>query len=172
LSSEFVSGHLGNYSSCPDEGYTPAAPAGEQGGAGLAGDCAAEDCGIYNCDTAQITFTITNTGEVEGLDLAIATIELYDVDGTLVAELPVIEVLDMDAMDMEASVPMSNIAPDTTKLFMVTFQGPAEPWTLLSTDSERGYGHSGTVVIRFQASNHADFLLKSPLIYVLDNIAT
>ncbi|MEZ4459030.1 MAG: hypothetical protein R3E66_04750, partial [bacterium] len=165
LSAEFVSGHLGNYLDCPDEGYSVSADAGEQG-ALLAGDCAAESCGILNCETAQITFTIKNRGTVDAVGMRVDAVKLYDGDGALVAELPV-----MDVTDLSTSEPMDGLPADDERVFRMLYQGPAQPWDLLMT-SERGYGYSATVVIELSAENHPSFFIKSPLIYVLDSVAT
>jgi hypothetical protein len=167
LSAEFVSGHLGNYLDCPEQGYHAGARSAEPGGAGLwEGDCAEDGCGILNCEGAQVTFTLKNEGRVEAQNLRITSIELFNTDGLKVADLPLESV-----QAVETGEPLANVGGDSQGMFYMFFKGPAQPYELLEAQDGQ-WGRAGILLIKLKADNHAEFTLETPNIYVLDNIAT
>jgi hypothetical protein len=153
----FVSGHLGNYRDCPGDGYTgevavggstsegePVAPPGEQGDFApcMEGD---ESCtnAILNCEQAQLTVSLSNLGDAIATGLQVDRVELYNLDGDKVADLPVQAVSEQnEAYDGDLDI-------DESTTLRVDFQGPQNPYKLLSSgpDSDAGRfagdGHDG-----------------------------
>ena len=90
LDGVFVSGHLGNYTDCRDQGYTEAdgqdrasAPANDADvgfGACQPTDDGDGSCGSYplNCEDAQFTIELSNKGEITARGVSIERIELLD----------------------------------------------------------------------------------------------
>lgn len=186
LEGTYVSGHLGNYRDCPDDGYTPesstdstgraGAPA-EPDGDGYAGDCAeGQDCGGFtmNCEDAQMTVRLTNPSSFDATGLQASTIELYDADGVLRATLPL-----MDTVDTATNESFDGKLKAGEKITLrVEFLGPEDPYMLLSTDDASGdagrigSGAHGTVGITFRAATHKDLLVESSELYPVPSVDT
>lgn len=165
LSAEFVSGHLGNYMDCPEQGYSGGDQAGRAPGL-WEGDCAEDGCGILNCEGAQVTFSLDNAGRVEARNLRITGIELFNADGAKVADLPAESVT-----HVETGEPMLELAGDSQGMFYLFFKGPAQPYDLLQAQDGQ-LGRAGVLIIKLKADNHAEITIETPYIYVLDAIAT
>lgn len=180
LKGTFVSGHLGNYDSCPDDGYSegasedaPAsAPAGE-----FAGDCAedSDDCGVFlNCEDAQVTLRLINTGDEPAIGVQVTRIELFDANGVSQAVLPLMATTDVTtpgaSVAFDGSIPLG-----AERALRVDFQGPQSPWELLATgsdDSGRYANHVGTIEITFTAENRRGEVIVRGEVSALPSMAT
>lgn len=165
LRGEFLGGHLGNYLECPEQGYSGEARSAEAPGL-WAGDCAEDSCGILNCEGAQITFSLRNEGEVSASNLRVTSIELFDAQGVKVADLPVESVIDANSQE-----PMTRLGGLSEATYYLFYQGPAQPWDILDS-GDRSWGQGGTLIFTVDADNHPPVQIETPMIYVLDAIAT
>lgn len=85
LSLAYISGHLGAYWDCPDQAMPARAEAAERRAGApeadedglIAGDCADENCGLLNCEPAQMRLRITNDGAdaLESVDVKRLTLD-------------------------------------------------------------------------------------------------
>lgn len=177
LEGVFVSGHLGNYVDCPSDGYTPESNDNSMDDPGelWVGDCAAEmdSCtGFENCEDAQVTVVLENSGEATALGVDVVKIELFDEDGTSQATLPLMGVSvsgSSDEFDGEIEV-------DEEQILRVDFQGPQSPYELLrSADGDMdpsGTRPAGFVEITFASDNHDDVIIMSTEIYSVPSVET
>lgn len=177
----FVSGHLGNYRDCPGDGYTgdqALGGAGDRGGVSPQGDIAEGACPedvacepILNCEDAQATVNVSNSGDADALGLQVDRVELYNSLGELVAELPVIATTEAGAaFDGQLDV-------DETLTLRIDFQGPENPYTLLNTADESGDSRfapesSGTVRIILSGDNHGEVTIEGKEIFSVPSIDT
>lgn len=176
----FVSGHLGNYWDCPEDGYTQPVVGGSDGAAPppgedadfapcMEGDDSCQNV-ILNCENASLTVSLSNIGEAIGEGLQVDRVELYNTSGTKVADLPVLEVTENNAAFD------GQIGLDETLSLRVDFQGPANPYDLLSeptSDGSRGIGaDSGTVRVIISADNHDDVEIEGKSIYSIPGVDT
>lgn len=175
VSGTYVSGHLGNYRDCPGDGYSPQS-SDSDGDAG-AGACApGTECEWNgNCEDAQLTVRLTNTGEGAVHGLQVATIELFDADGVSQAVLPLMQTVVVgtgEAFDGELE------AGEETML-RVEFQGPEAPDSLLNTEStdgdfsgDRSADNYGTIDMTFTADNHDDVVIETTALYPVPSVDT
>ncbi len=187
LSATYVSGHLGNYLDCPDDGYTAEstmsgeAPSDGDAGA-FAGDCAeGDDCSYeMNCEDAQVTVRLSNDGEAAATGLQVVTIELFDADGVSKATLPL-----MDAVDTATAETFDGTLEAGQEVTLrVEFQGPASPDSLLETANDdgddagdepiggRSSGNHGIIEVTIGADNHDDVSVESTELYPVPSVAT
>ena len=98
MSLAYVSAHLGSTWDCAEPGVrigpTTAESPADMGSAGAAapseaGDCLDSNCGPMNCESGSIMVQIQNTGDTELSGLEVTDLQLLQVDGTELAELPV-----------------------------------------------------------------------------------
>jgi hypothetical protein len=175
----FVSGHLGNYNGCPDQGYTPEDSSGEPSGdfapTGGSGACApGQECRSFaQCEDAQITVRLSNDGPVAAEALQVTEIELFDTEGTSRATLPLVEVVDTDT----GEVFDGRLEPGEEVTLRIEYLGPQNPYQMLETSSDPsgdgiGQGYGGTLEITFEARNHDDVVVESAEIYSVPSIAT
>lgn len=177
LKGSFISGHLGNYWDCPDEGYTPDttqsdAPAGAPADADFA-PCAAEDesCGgPLNCDGAQLTIRLTNGGQGDAEGLEITKIEIFDQDGLSLAVLPVIAAFDASTNETFDGTLEAGKSID----LRVDFRGPANLYELMPADDSgaRSSGESALIEVTVSADNHDDVLIDGGEVFVLPTVVT
>ena len=175
----FLSGHLGNYSDCPEDGYTergsatlPGEPVG--GGDTDAGACEppepgedSDGCvGFFRCEGAQFTIMIKNTGEVAATGVDLAKIGLLGDDGEVAATLPVGEMWDSSnraMFDGEVDV-------DEEVTITVDFLGPEDISEFVP--SQNRWGGGAALELTVGADNHDDVTLKTKEVYVVSDIAT
>ncbi|TXD34263.1 hypothetical protein FRC98_18895 [Lujinxingia vulgaris] len=180
LKGMFVSGHLGNYESCPEDGYSDDASGDEPAGAPaaeFAGDCAEDspDCGIFlNCEDAQVTLRLNNTGDEPAVGVQVTRIELFDANGVSRAVLPLMEVSDVTTPGSSVTFD-GMIGVGAERALRVDFQGPQSPWELLATeddDSGRYANHGGTIEITFRAENRRGEVIVRGEVSALPSMAT
>ncbi len=176
LEASFISGHLGNYWDCPDDGYSDASGEPSVGDAPM-GDMApceeGEDCGtdgyMLNCEDAQAMVLLSNSGEESARDLQVTTIELFDSHGVSRAVLPLMDITDTTlgvAFDGELEI-------DDERRLRIDFQGPAYPYELLTDAQEDGrWGYAGYLEITFTASNHDEVIVITTELYPVPSMAT
>lgn len=172
----FVSGHLGNYSGCEDEGYAPDAgarsgapePSGEEGGL-WAGDCAEDspNCGISMCEPAQLTIKLDNLGTAEALGMTVSKLSIYNSDGEFLADLPLESVVDAESGEAAPEA----LQAEESRTLRVQFQGPAHPYEFLE-DESGAFRNSGTMQITVEFENHEAVIIKTGALYSIDNVAT
>lgn len=133
LEAIFLSGHLGGYADCPDEGYTEAGGASsdeDSRGAPGAGDCAppepGEDSGgcggFWGCEGAQFTLKLVNNGEAKAVGISFESIGLLGDDGDVAAILPFIGMTDaMSGGDFDGEL---EVGEEVT--LRVEFLGPED----------------------------------------------
>ena len=163
ITSAFISGHLGSYWDCPDEGYTPD---GDAGGAGAdeAGACFAEDADgcLLNCEGAQLTILVSNVQELPLENVRITRLDLLDADREVVAErLPIISVVDENGEEAHPTLQQG----EEVRL-RIDYRGPAYPYELLGS---HGYGF---LAITIEADHAESDVLGTSEVYVLPSIAT
>lgn len=176
LQGVFVSGHLGNYSDCPEDGWTDDTTIGSDR-APAEGDIAEGACApgtectpILNCEVAQATINLSNVGEALGTGVQVDRLELFNDDGEMVAELPVI------AVDESGATFDGEVAIDETVTLRIDFQGPQNPYGLLSSDTAdagrfAGSG-SGTLRIVLSADDHDEIKVEGKEIYAVPSVDT
>ncbi|RAL20080.1 hypothetical protein DL240_18795 [Lujinxingia litoralis] len=181
LKGTFISGHLGNYESCPEDGYSDEAEGDAPAGApaeDFAADCAedSEDCGgvFLNCEDAQVTLRLINTGDEPAVGVQVTRIELFDTNGVSKAVLPLMGVSDVTTpgatVDFEGVIPVG-----AERALRVDFQGPQSPWELLATDGEdsgRHANHGGIIEITFRAENRRGEVVVRGEVSALPSMAT
>jgi hypothetical protein len=178
LDGTYISGHLGNYDSCPDDGYS--AEGNTESSEPASGDFAAgacaegEDCSsLQACEDGQITVRLRNTGEEDARGLQITTLNLFDAEGQLRATLPLIA-----AVETDTNEPFDGtLAADKEVTLRVEFQGPANPYSLLQPASgasgDRSMGSSyGTLEVTVSGENHDDVVVESTELYPVPSVAT
>lgn len=118
LSLTFVSGHLGNYSNCPEEAMPlpGAAEAPEAGAARVDGDCALEGCGSLNCDAAMVIVQVENVGDAPAQALSARDVAVL-MNGPLNTEI-------LAVVDVEDSEAPGALAPGETVQLRIDFRGP------------------------------------------------
>ena len=132
LTLTYVSGHLGTYWDCPenahggttsasgkmDEAGGPAAEPGEAGA--FAGDCAeGQDCGGFmNCEDAQLTIRVRNTGDGAATDVVVTDLQLMTSQGDFITAL---EVIGTQAVGDDWT---GTLEPGAEVLIRVDFRGP------------------------------------------------
>lgn len=131
LDGVFVSGHLGNYSDCRDQGYseesgleTAGAPARDADvSAGACEPSEDDSCGSYplNCEDAQFTVELSNKGEITARGVSIERIELLDANGRVLTSLPHIQTVDTKTLDRFDG----RVEPGEKLILRVDFQGPS-----------------------------------------------
>jgi hypothetical protein len=174
----YISGHLGNYDSCPEDGYTTE---GSASGASTSGDADAAPCREGDdcswemaCEDAQLTVKLSNIGNEKARGLQVTTIELFDADGVSRAVLPLI-----DAVDTSTNTPFDGTLADGQDVTLrVGFQGPQNPYMLLQTEPDssggmdRSAGGYGTIELTVSADNHDDVIIVSSELYAVPSVDT
>ena len=131
----YVSGHLGTYFDCRDEGYTEreesAKRSSEPSGDIAEGACAPPEdeldseysCGggPLNCQAAQVTLRLSNTSTVDIEGISIDTLDLIGDDDKVAATLPLIEVIDSDGLFFDGK-----LAAGEEVVLRIEFQGPSD----------------------------------------------
>ncbi len=179
LEAIYVAGHLGNYLDCPADGYTEnsgpgggnaagrAAPADED----FAGDCApSEDgggcSGPLNCEQAQFTVKLVNSGDTAGAAIAIEKIALLGADGEVAATLPLIGMV--DTATGEAFGGTLEAGAEVT--LRVDYQGPVDISEFLPDESR--WNGSATMEVTFGSDNHPNVVIETKAVAVLPSVVT
>jgi hypothetical protein len=115
--------------------------------------------------------SLSSVGELPALDVAIASLDLYDSDGELRAELPILDVVEVDTGEaIHAELP-----PGDERLVRITFRGPANPHDFLAPlngDDDGLYPYPGEVHIHVDSSNAPNLTIVSTLITPISDIDT
>lgn len=170
----FVSGHLGNYMDCPAEGFPNASEgAGARAEAADFAPCPedqADSCGgPLNCEGAQMTVRITNTG-APLTGVTITKIELYSMDGVMLGELPMGSVQDATA---NASFGGSIDDGESADL-RIDFTGPENLTQLIAdvTSTDPEYTESAFVRVTVDLGNGETLTIESDELFVLPMVVT
>lgn len=175
----FLSGHLGNYSDCPEDGYTergsdalPGEPSGDRefGGGACAPPEPGEDSdgcgGFLNCQGAQFTIMIKNTGEAKAVGVDMKTIGLIGDDGEVATTLPVGDLWSSTNRAMfDGEVEVGEEVTIT-----VDFLGPEDISEFVP--SQNRWGGGAALELTVDAENHDDVTIKTKEVYVMSDIAT
>jgi hypothetical protein len=178
LDGTYISGHLGNYDGCPEDGFTAGGNDGdpEPSGDFAAGACEeGQDCpSLMACEDGQITVRLRNTGDAEARALQITTIELFDAVGTSRATLPLIDAIDTDTNETFSGT----LAAGDEVTLRVEFQGPANPYSLLQTAEDDAAGDMdrsstyATIQLTVTGENHDDVVIESTELYPVPSVDT
>lgn len=179
LDAVFVAGHLGNYMDCPGDGYSErsasSGQANEPAAGAPAGDFAPcepsegeDSCnyGPLNCEAAQFTINISNTGKLAAEGISIDAIALLDENGTIVATLPLIGAVDANTGETFDG----NLAIDEEVTLRVDYQGPEDISEFIP--SENRWSGSAKLRITIGADNHDDVPVETKAVSVLPAVVT
>ena len=163
----YVSGHFGNYYDCPEEAYrvggdeSPSAVASDA----VAGDCAiGESCGgPLNCEGAQLTVRLTNTGDETATVIEVADLLLIDSEGFERASFTVLSVVGtsetfVGELDAGESVDLR-----------IEYSGPYNLNELLEGS---GNQNNGRLRLKMKAAGQDEETLDTPLLDELPSVAT
>lgn len=178
LDAFYVSGHLGNYSSCPEKGYDPSGSdiqAGAPREPGLEqGDCAEGfTCGpIYNCEEAQLTLQLSNEAMSPSVarEVTVKKIELLDEEGMVRAELPVrqiVEVTSQQPFDGQLDI-------GEEVQVRVDYEGPVNLSELLQDEDapNRTYYYEARLRITVEAENAEEVVIETKAVQRIPDVAT
>ncbi len=180
LDGTYVSAHLGNYQSCPEDGYAAGAQSAVRDlpvdkDAALAPCPEGEVCDYnLNCEDGQFTLQIANTGAAAGEGISVEKIELFNSIGESVATLPLISLI-----DTATGEPFDGaLEVDEILTLRADFQGPVDPYSLLSVedgvdDGSRFSGsEAGSMEVTLGADNHPDLIVEGKGIYSVPSVDT
>ncbi len=170
----YVSGHLGSYHDCPSDALSPPSATGPQPAGARAEDAdCAEDapCGPFNCEHAEVTVSLKNTGETALVGLQVTGILLRPEtgEGALTSEL--LGVTRDDGQPLDAA-----IAPGAEVALIVEFKGVPPTFD----DSWFGAGEPNAPVmhgsqlkveLRFETTDY-DATVSTPGLATLPMVAT
>lgn len=174
----FVSAHLGNYASCPEDGYTAdgsdALVSVDSDGA-FAPCQEGEICDYeMNCEDGQFTLQLTNSGSATATGISIEKIELFNSLGESVATLPTIAFIDTATDEsFDGSLDSGEVVT-----LRVDFQGPNNPYSLLTVedgDADQGLrstNESGSLEVTVGADNHRDLIVAGKGVYSVPSVDT
>lgn len=178
----YISGHLGNYSSCPEKGYTEGgAMNSSKPSADFApGACApaepgedSDSCGSFqSCEEAQLTMEFGNlSADVIAAGVNVKLIEVLDDDKMVRAVLPVNDVVVIsDMMSFDGGLE----AGEKVKV-RVDYKGPVNLYDILSDDSSesgRGYYNGAQLRITVGAENAEDVVIETKAVQQIPDVAT
>jgi hypothetical protein len=177
IKGSFISGHLGNYWDCPQDGYSAPTDA-SSADAGMGADVAPcevgnDNCGggPLNCEGAQLTIRLTNGGQADATSVEVSKIEIFDADGLSLAVLPVIGLLDATTNESFDGT----LAVGQSIDLRVDYRGPTNLYALLPTDetgSRVGGTESALIEITVSAENHDDVIIDGGELFVLPAVVT
>jgi len=178
LDGVFVSGHLGNYTDCRDQGYTEAdgqdrasAPANDADvgfGACQPTDDGDGSCGSYplNCEDAQFTIELSNKGEITARGVSIERIELLDENGRVLTSFPLIQTVDTDTLEAFDG----RVEPTEKLILRVDFQGPGNLSEFYP--SAAGFQSSSRLRIIITSDNEQTLRIETRSIEPMPQVAT
>lgn len=181
LKSTYISGHLGNYWDCPEQGYQGEQKAQPEPGQRPAGDqdfgaCASSEdgfdsCGgLLNCEAAQVTLELSNIGQLAAQGARISEILVLDDQDMVRASLPIHDTMLLPnnetyngALDVGATIKVR-----------VDFAGPVNINELLGTmNSESRFGEQKAKLrIKIKANNAAEISIDTKLVSSMPGVAT
>lgn len=166
----FVSGHLGNYMDCPDEGFGGDDGAARGAPAADFAPCPDGDTscgGPLNCETAQLTVNLTNQDEVLE-NVQVAALQLYSMDGVLLGEVPVSYV-----SNTTAGGEFDGTLETGTTTLRIDFAGPADLTALIAdvTGNDPEYTESAFVRLRIELGDGTT-TIESEELFVLPMVVT
>ena len=166
VSAAFVSGHLGNYLECPQDGYSDRDAGGADGEGRSFGACEpdADGCGILNCEGAQLTIQVTNNLDIELSNITIDELILRNKEDREVATLPILGVVGEDGSETPHT-----LGAGDSMLLRIDYEGPSYPRELL--DNEDGTD-SGFIDIIINADEAEPYSLPSTQLHPLPQIVT
>lgn len=182
LDGVFVSGHLGNYLDCRNQGYTessdsrqgkaaPSEPAGDAafGPAPCEPDTECTyDYAPLNCEDAQFTIELSNKGELPARGVAIERIELLDDRGRVLTTLPWISTTDANTLETFDG----RVEPGEKFLLRVDFQGP-QNLSEFYPDAPTGfYGGSAKLRIIITSDNEQTLRIETKSVEQMPVVAT
>lgn len=186
LDLDYISGHLGNYSSCPEKGYQEgntssgadrAEPAGAPAGDFAPCEASADEntCGgggLWNCEEAQLTIQLENTSTERALGVSVEMIELLDTEGMVRAVLPVNDVVVIaDQMSFAGEIESAEVVK-----LRIDYKGPVNLNEILkdesSDDAGRAYYHEARLRITIGADNADDVSVETKAVQVIPDVAT
>lgn len=165
----FVSGHLGNYLECPDEGYSHAEA--EEDAAFAPCQQGAECGGPLNCEGAQLTIKLVNDGMGAVAGVSVDELALLGDDGSVAVTLPVIDVIDVAT----GEVFDGHLDAGEELIVRIDYQGPTQLSEFISEGNGAGsfeYPQSAPVRVTFGADQHEDVVVETKDIEVLPSIVT
>ncbi len=177
LKATYLSGNLGSYWDCPDQGYQKSAddaPASKQGAPGLvAGDAAPceptadeDSCGNFgplNCEEAQITLRLNNAGMNGATGVKIKEIQLLDDNNRVRASFPILGTFRADDDTRFDGL----LDPGATTNLRVDFQGPYDLSSLLyedtGTDGANRFGYQEEARLRviIESDTHRTIIIET-----------
>lgn len=172
----FISGHLGNYDSCPGDGYSPndddavrSEPAGD-----IAAVACAEgsDCGgaPLNCEDAQLTIRLANPGDVAISGIQVDELTLRDRDDAVLATLPLISTID----SATGAAFDGTLEPGEEVDLRILLLGP-ENLDDFTGSADQAIGSSGDgafIDTTVSAEEHPSVTIGSDELYMLPSVAT
>lgn len=116
-----VSGHMGSYSDCQEKSVNQgnAEQSSRKAAPAFSGDCAdGDDCGpaYLNCEHAEATVEITNTGKEALVGLSITNIDIHYGSNVFTSE--VLDLTRTDGQALDAPIP-----PGTSVQLVIQFRG-------------------------------------------------
>lgn len=172
LSATYVSGHLGNYEDCREQGYSlQEAEEDAANGEGLIdGDCD-ESCGLLNCEPALLTFQLENAGMDPASGVTVEQIALLNNDGEVVASLPITM---LTVADTNASFG-GELEAQSTLIIRIDYKGPANLNEFLSDEGGSdgiAFHSSAPLRVTFSADDHDPFSVETTAVVVLPSVDT
>ena len=173
LKASFVSGHLGNYQDCPEDGYRAQPDGASDQSSGISqGDCADDQCGSFNsCEKASAILKLSNGGDNDAIGILVQKIELKDESGSTLATLPLESVTLLDNSQFSGKVGV-----DDSPSIRVDFQGPVNLSELVSNDEDSTYERIAAPIaiihITLSADNADDVIVISPVATSLPAVDT
>lgn len=180
LKGVYISGHLGNYWDCPEQGYQgeqkaqpePAErPAGDQefGACAPSEDGAFDGCGPLNCEAAQVTLELSNIGQLAAQGTKISEILVLDDQDVVRASLPIHDTMLLPnnerydgALDVGATIKVR-----------VDFAGPVNMNEILGYGPESRWGEQKAKLrIKIKASNANEISIDTKLVSSMPGVAT
>lgn len=180
LKGTYISGHLGNYWDCPEQGYQgeqepqpagqrPAGDQGEQGACAPSEDGNFDACGPLNCEAAQVTLELSNIGQLAAQGAKITEILVLDDQDMVRASLPIHDTMLLPsnetydgALDVGATIKVR-----------VDFAGPVNMNEILGYGPESRYGEQKAKLrIKIKANNAAEISIDTKLVSSMPSVAT
>ena len=180
----YLSGHLGNYASCQEKGYSEGGvassrPAGDVEG-GFAPCEPLEDgdvdhCGdgpdLWNCQEAHLMLKLSNVSvDLDAEGVLVKQIELLDEEDMVRAILPVNQLVVVDTQQV-----YNGLLPSSSQVKVrVDYQGPVDLYDLLDDEEDPSFRyHSGARLrLTVGAENAEDVVIETKEVERLPEVAT
>ncbi|MEO1267612.1 MAG: hypothetical protein AAFX99_05910, partial [Myxococcota bacterium] len=169
----YISGHFGSYWDCPEEAYDPdgAAPLPSGDALVVDGDCAEPCTGLLNCESAQVSVRLSNTGDSDLTHITLLDLLIVDADQMERASLPVLTITTFDGELFDGT-----LAAGAQVDLRIDFRGPINLAELMADEqggvSEEdsgarlaGPGSGAALRLIFKANDLSPVQLDTPEIY-------